>query len=70
MRQWGLYVSRGVLEDEPLLFNEPGLFLVKPDGILFFAAMNNAPYGRPSLNDLLSGIDYVLTKNYPVRGTD
>ncbi|MBE9052781.1 AhpC/TSA family protein [Nostocales cyanobacterium LEGE 11386] len=70
MRQWGLYVSRGVLEDEPLLFNEPGLFLVKPDGILFFAAMNNAPYGRPSLSDLLSGIDYVLTKNYPVRGTD
>jgi len=70
MRQWGLYVSRGVLENEPLLFNEPGLFLVKPDGILFFAAVNNAPYGRPSLSEILSGIDYVLTKNYPVRGTD
>lgn len=70
MRQWDLYISKGVLENEPIVFNEPGLFLVKPDSILFFAAINSAPYGRPSLSEILSGIDYVLNNNYPIRGTD
>lgn len=70
MQQWGLYVSKGELSEEPDYFNEPGLFLIQPDGILFFAAVNNAPYGRPDLNTLLSGLDYVLNHNYPLRGTE
>lgn len=56
MRQWGLYISKGELAEEPPYFNEPGLFLIKPDGILFFVGVNNAPYGRPSLDTLLAGV--------------
>jgi peroxiredoxin len=70
MQQWGLYISKGELAEEPPLFNEPGLFLVKPNGILFFAGVNNAPYGRPALDTLLSGLDYVLNHSYPLRGTE
>lgn len=69
-RSWGLYISKGAFEKEPPLFCEPGFFLVKPDGTLFYAAVNSAPFGRPPISDMLSAIDFVLPRNYPVRGTD
>lgn len=70
MQQWGLYVSKGAFDYEPAYFNEPELFLIGPDGVLFFASINNAPYGRTDLDALLGGMDFVLNNNYPVRGTE
>lgn len=70
MQQWGLYVSKGAFDYEPAYFNEPGLFLIGPNGVLFFASVNNAPYGRTDLDALLGGMDFVLNNNYPVRGTE
>ena len=70
MQQWGLYVSKGAFDYEPAYFNEPGLFLIDPDGVLFFASVNNAPYGRTDLDALLGGLDFVFNHNYPVRGTE
>jgi len=68
MRQWGLYISKGAFPSEPPLFNEPGIFLVKADRTLFFAGVNNEPFARPPLHELISGIRYVITNNYPLRG--
>ena len=68
MRVWGLFVSRGRGEDEPALFNEPGLFLVKPDGKLYYESLLSMPVGRPRLDDLLRGIDYWTKVGYPARG--
>ncbi|MGF1498788.1 MAG: peroxiredoxin-like family protein [Elainellaceae cyanobacterium] len=70
MRQWGLYISKGASENEPALFGEPGLFLVKPDGLLYYVGINNAPYGRPTFDEMLMGIGFVLPRNYPTRGTE
>lgn len=70
MGDWGLYVSKGELEGEPEFFNEPGLFLIRPDGVLYFTGINNTPFGRTDLNTLLSGVDYVLNNGYPLRGTE
>ena len=67
MRAWGLFVSRGV-GDEPALFNEPGLFLVSPDGSVFYESLLSMPVGRPRLGDLLGGIDYWVEHGYPARG--
>jgi hypothetical protein len=41
-----LYLSRGTFENEPPLFCEPGLLLLKPDGTLDYAAMNSASLGH------------------------
>jgi peroxiredoxin len=69
-REWGLYISTGREgSDEPDMFSEPGMFLVRPDGTLYFASVQNAPFTRPPLDQLLQGIDYVLKNDYPVRGT-
>lgn len=72
-RAWGLYVSStkgptsaGV--DEPPVFSEPGLFLVRPDRTLYFASVQTMPFARPHFADILSALDFVLAKSYPARG--
>lgn len=69
-REWGLYISeKREGSEEPETFSEPGLFLVKPDGTLHFAVVQNAPFTRPDLDDLLSGLTFTLENDYPTRGT-
>ncbi|MFL0356590.1 peroxiredoxin-like family protein [Erythrobacter sp. GH1-10] len=69
-REWGLYISEKRPDsDEPDIFSEPGLFLVRPDGTLYFANVQNAPFTRPPLDELLQGLDFVIDKDYPTRGT-
>jgi peroxiredoxin len=72
-RRWGLYISEGLPKPppslpEPALFTEPGLFLVKPDGTLYFASVQTMPFARPSMQAVLAGIDFVMAKDYPARG--
>ncbi len=72
-RRWGLYVSRsqgpssnGVVEPE--LFNEPGLFMVRRDGSLYWGTTSTMPFGRPHFNEVLQSLDFVIAKDYPARG--
>lgn len=72
-REWGLYIStsRGVTSagvEEPALFAEPGLFLVKPDATLYWANISTMPFARPHFSDIAGAIDFALSKNYPARG--
>ncbi|OGB09552.1 MAG: alkyl hydroperoxide reductase [Burkholderiales bacterium RIFCSPHIGHO2_12_FULL_61_11] len=72
-RQWGLYIStsRGKTSigiDEPALFSEPGVFLVRPDGTLYYGAVQTMPFARPQFHDLLGAIDFAIAKDYPARG--
>jgi len=68
MRKWGLYISKAEFDYEPEIFAEPGVFLVKPDQTLYYVGLNNAPFARPRFEDLLSGLAFILSKNYPTRG--
>jgi peroxiredoxin len=72
-RQWGLYIStsRGKTSigiDEPALFSEPGVFIVRPDGTLYYGAVQTMPFARPAFQDLLGAIDFAIAKDYPARG--
>lgn len=72
-RQWGLYVStsRGRTSlgiEEPALFSEPGIFLVRPDGTLYFATVQTMPFARPHFREMVTAIDFVLKNDYPARG--
>jgi peroxiredoxin len=68
MRAWGLFVSHGIKDGEPALFNEPGLFLISPDHTVYYESILSMPVGRPRVDDLLSGIDYWVSVGYPARG--
>ena len=68
MREWGLFVSRRITADEAAVFNEPALFLISPDGSVYYESILSMPVGRPRLDDLLGGIDYWTAHDYPPRG--
>lgn len=72
-RAWGLYISsaRGKTSigiEEPERFAEPGLFLVRPDGSLYYGAVQTMPFARPHFDELLASLDFAIEKNYPARG--
>ncbi|MDJ0955836.1 MAG: peroxiredoxin-like family protein [Arenicellales bacterium] len=72
-RQWGLFVSSGIGKtsvgvEEPDLFFEPGLFLVRPDGTLYFSTVQTMPFARPTFADILKALDVIIPRNYPARG--
>lgn len=72
-RRWGLYVStsRGVTStgvEEPAMFAEPGIFMIRPDSTLYFAATQTMPFARPRFEDIVKALDFVIAKDYPARG--
>lgn len=72
-RDWGLYISAGRGKtsagiEEPALFSEPGLFLVRPDGTLYWSAVQTMPFSRPHFADVLTALDFVIDRDYPARG--
>jgi peroxiredoxin len=72
-RAWGLTIStsRGKTSigiEEPALFSEPGLFLVRPDGTLYWGSTQTMPFARPHFDEILGAIDFVTKNDYPARG--
>ena len=72
-RAWGLYIStsRGKTSigiDEPAHFSEPGVFLVKADGTLYYLALQSMPFARPNFQEMLGALDFVIKADYPARG--
>jgi peroxiredoxin len=70
---WGLYVSRGsgfssLGIEEPPIFVEPALFLIRPDRTLYYASLQSMPFGRPCFEEMLNGIEKSITRDYPARG--
>lgn len=72
-RGWGLTISssRGKTSigiDEPALFSEPGLFLVRPDGTLYWGSTQTMPFARPHFDEIFGALDFVAKNDYPARG--
>jgi peroxiredoxin len=68
MREWGLFISHGITEEEPEQFSEPGLFLIDPEGAMFYEGINSMPFGRPPLDEMRDALDFVRENDYPARG--
>ncbi|RMA65695.1 peroxiredoxin-like family protein [Ulvibacter antarcticus] len=67
-REWGLYISNAIKDAEPAVFSEPAVFLVRPDGTLYFSSVQTMPFARPTLESLIKAIDFVTKEDYPARG--
>lgn len=70
-RQAGLYISEGrglnpaTGQKEPMLFTEPAVLLVRPEGELYAAWIQSTPYARPHLAEILTAVDNFVAKNLP-----
>ncbi len=72
-KEWGLYISasRGTTSigiEEPELFSEPGVFLIRPDQTLYYASVQTMPFVRPVFKEMVQALDFVIDKEYPARG--
>jgi peroxiredoxin len=72
-RDWGLYIStsRGKTSigiEEPALFSEPGVFLIRPDRTLYYGSVQTMPFVRPHFAELVQAMEFVIAKDYPARG--
>ena len=69
MRRLGLYISTPLSPQETDHdFPEPGLFVINPQGQAQIIDISNAPFARPDLKSLLGGLQFVVARDYPVRG--
>lgn len=68
MQDWGLFISKGISETEPALFSEPGLFVVKPDGSIYYVAVNSMTFGRPRMSEVLKALEVKIGQDAPARG--
>lgn len=72
-RAWGLYISSGrgktsIGIEEPALFSEPGVFLIKPDNSIYYLSVQSMPFVRPSFAEMVQALDFVIKNDYPARG--
>lgn len=72
-REWGLYIStsRGKTSigiEEPALFSEPGVFLIKPDQTIYYLSVQSMPFVRPNFAEMLQALDFTIKHDYPARG--
>ncbi|MCQ8877767.1 AhpC/TSA family protein [Pseudoalteromonas shioyasakiensis] len=70
MTDFGLYISEPRNENETNHpFSEPAIFVLNEDNQIQIIDKSNAPFSRPDLNALLSGIKFIRENDYPIRGT-
>ncbi len=72
-RDWGLYVSQGIGKsskgiEEPNLFIEPGIFIIRPDQTLYSCVVQSMPFARPQFSETLDAVQFIITNRYPARG--
>lgn len=72
-RDWGLYIStsRGKTSigiEEPALFSEPGVFLLRPDRTIYYLSVQSMPFVRPNFAEMVQALDFVIKNDYPARG--
>jgi peroxiredoxin len=72
METLGLYISTPRSEKETdHNFAEPALFVLNENNEIHIAEIANAPFVRPDLEQLVSGLEFIRNpdNNYPIRGT-
>ncbi len=67
-REFGLFISNAISDSEPAIFSEPGMFLIRKDGTVYFESIQSMPFARPAFDDVLDAIDFIHDKDYPPRG--
>jgi len=67
-RAWWLYLSDKATDSEPARFAEPGIAVIRPDGVIYALYLQNTPFARPHLENLRKGLGFIMENDCPVRG--
>lgn len=69
-RAWRIFVTTRQSEDSLVTFNEPAIVFVTPGKTIYAMMLQSIPCGRPDLDNLLSGMDFLAEHGYPARGAN
>ena len=64
-----LFLTSKRKDSEPERFFEPGMYLLGADGKVIFVSVQNMPFGRPGITEMVTRIAWMLENNIPPRGT-
>lgn len=64
-----MYLSDKAKDAEPARFVEPGIAVIRPDGVSYALHLQNTPFARPRLKNLRKGMDFNMENDDTVRGT-
>jgi peroxiredoxin len=67
-RSWGIFLTTRLDGNQSMTFCEPAMFLVKPDKKIYAVLAQSLPCGRPDLDNLIQGLDFLAKLGYPPRG--
>lgn len=69
MQSMELFMSTPMASTETdHVFAEPALFVVNSKREIHIVEKSSAPFVRPEIDQLLSGIEYTQQNDYPIRG--
>jgi len=68
-KELGLYRSVARKSVEPNEFFEPGMYIILKSGVLLYLSLQNMPFGRMSVQELLTWIPKIEKNQIPPRGT-
>ena len=66
--EWGLFASGAIKDNEPPVFVEAALFLIRPNGELYASILQTMPFSRPSAETFLKTLQWIVEHDYPARG--
>lgn len=66
--EWGLFASAAIKDNEPPVFVEPALFLIRPSGELYASILQTMPFSRPPAAAFLNTLRWIIEHDYPARG--
>jgi peroxiredoxin len=67
-RAWGLFLTTREQDGRTITFCEPAVAIITPDKRIFALLLQSVPCGRPDLDNLLDGLDFLARQGYPIRG--
>ena len=68
-RRWGTYLTTRPEGEQSVTFCEPAIFLVRPNKKIYAVLVQSLPCGRPDLDNLVQGLDFLAKQGFPARGT-
>ncbi len=61
-------MSTAIKDGEAPIFAEPGMFVLDADGTVYWSSVSSMPFARPALDDVLAGLQFAQSSDYPARG--
>ncbi len=69
VRAWNIFLTTREQAGQMVTFCEPALLMVNPQKQIYAMILQSIPSGRPDLQNLLEGLEFLAKQGFPIRGS-